>query len=116
MVADERILSAARQAIERHGWREATLERIAGEAGVSRMTLHRRGVTRGAVLAGLASLLEQEYRAALWPALTAPGNARERLQLACEGMCDVAERNLELIAALGDAPRDRIFHEEVEWP
>src|SRR5919201_6433219 len=112
MVADARILAAARQAVERHGWREATLERIAGEAGLSRMTLHRRGVTRAAVLAGLASLLEAEYRTALWPALTAPGDARERLQLACERMCDVAERNLELIAALGDQPRDAIFHEK----
>jgi AcrR family transcriptional regulator len=111
---DPRILAAARQAVERHGWRETTLERIAGEAGLSRMTLHRRGVTRAAVLAGLGSLLEDEYRAALWPALTAPGSARERLELACEGMCAVAERNLELIAALGDAPRDRIFHEPGE--
>jgi AcrR family transcriptional regulator len=108
---DPSILAAARQAVERHGWRETTLERIAGEAGLSRMTLHRRGVTRAAVLAGLGSLLEDEYRAALWPALTAPGSARERLELACAGMCDVAERNLELLAALGDAPRDRIFHE-----
>jgi AcrR family transcriptional regulator len=114
VVSDTRILSAARQAVERHGWREATLERIAGAAGLSRMTLHRRGVTRTAVLAGLANLLEEDFRSALWPALTAPGSARERLELACEGMCDVAERNLELLAALGDAPRDRIFHEEGE--
>lgn len=116
MVPDTQILAAARQAVERHGWREATLERIAGEAGLSRMTLHRRGVTRAAVLTGLASLLEEDYRGALWPALTATGSARDRLQLACEGMCAVAERNLELIAALGDAPRDRIFHEEAESP
>src|SRR5918911_1049212 len=99
MVADTRILSAARQAVERHGWRETTLERIAGEAGLSRMTLHRRGVTRSAVLAGLAAQLEHEYRHALWPALTAPGSARERLERACEGMCDVCERNLELLLA-----------------
>jgi AcrR family transcriptional regulator len=109
---DDRILTAAREAVERHGWRETTLERIAGEAGLSRMTLHRHGVTRAAVLDGLARLLEEDYRAALWPALTAAGTARERLEMACEAMCDVSERNLELIAALGDAPRDRIFHEE----
>ena len=81
MVADAQILTAARQAVERHGWRETTLERIAGEAGLSRMTLHRRGVTRAAVLDGLARVLEGEYRDALWPALTGPGSARERIEL-----------------------------------
>jgi hypothetical protein len=75
------------------------------------MTLHRRGVTRAAILDGLAAQLEAEYRAALWPALTAPASARERLQSACDGMCDVCERNLELLLALGDAPRAEIFHD-----
>jgi AcrR family transcriptional regulator len=42
---DERAVSGARRAIERHGWRRATMERIAAEAGLSRMTLHRNGVT-----------------------------------------------------------------------
>jgi len=111
MAADPRILDAARQAIERHGWREATLERIAGEAGLSRMTLHRRGVTREAVLADLARALQDEYRGALWPALTAPGTARERLEPALGALCDVCEANLELLAALGEEPRRAIFHE-----
>src|SRR4051794_9320491 len=113
MAADPRILDAARQAIERHGWREATLERIAGEAGLSRMTLHRRGVTREAVLGDLARALEDEYRGALWPALTAPGTAKERLEQALEALCDVCETNLELLVALGEGPRRRIFHEPV---
>jgi AcrR family transcriptional regulator len=108
---DARILSAARHAVERHGWRGTTLERIAGEAGLSRMTLHRRGVTRAGVLDGLARVLEAEYREAFWPALTASGTARERLELGLERMCAVCEGNLELIAALDDAPRDAIFHE-----
>jgi AcrR family transcriptional regulator len=113
---DDRILTAARQAVERHGWRQATLERIAGEAGLSRMTLHRHGVTRAAVLDSLAAQLEADYREALWPALTAPGSARERLERACEGMCDVCERNLELLLALGDAPRAEIFHDPGDGP
>ena len=49
---------------------------------MSRMTLHRRGVSREALLAALAEQLEREYREALWPALTAPGSALERLELA----------------------------------
>lgn len=111
-VADSRILPGARRAIERYGWQDATLERIAAEAGISRMTLHRRGVTRNAILDALAASVEEQYRAALWPALTAPGDARARLEQALEALCDVVEENLSLVAALGDRPRNAIFHED----
>ena len=114
MSTDPNILAAARSTIERHGWHDTTLERIAGEAGLSRMTLHRRGVTREAVLAALAEGLEAEYQAAMWPALTAPGTARERLEQALDALCDVCDRNLELFAALGEAERWGIFHEPGE--
>lgn len=112
VAADQHILAAARQAIERHGWRDATLERIADEAGLSRMTLHRRGVTREAVLDALAQAFEIEYRGALWPALTAPGNARERLEQALDALCDLCDANLELLVALGESARWGIFHDE----
>jgi AcrR family transcriptional regulator len=108
---DANILAAARSTIERHGWHDTTLERIAGEAGLSRMTLHRRGVTRAAVLAALSAGLEAEYQAAMWPALTAPGSARTRLEQALDALCDLCDRNLELFAALGEAERWGIFHE-----
>ena len=110
-VVDPRILPGARRAIELHGWQDATLERIAAEAGTSRMTLHRRGITREAILAALAASLEDQYRDALWPALTAPGTGRARLEQALEALCVVADENLALMAALGDRPRDAIFHE-----
>ncbi len=112
MSADPHILAAARQAIERHGWREATLERIAGEAGLSRMTLHRRGLTREAILTDLARALQDDYRGALWPALTAPGSARERLEQALGALCGVCDANLELLSALGQDARRAIFHEQ----
>jgi AcrR family transcriptional regulator len=114
MAADPHILAAARQAIERHGWRDATLERIADEAGLSRMTLHRRGVTREAVLESLSQAFEAEYRGAMWPALTAPGSARERLEQALAALCDMCDANLGLLAALGESARSGIFHEQVE--
>ena len=116
MAADPHILAAARQAIERHGWRDATLERIADEAGLSRMTLHRRGVTRDAVLEGLAQAFEAEYRGAMWPALTAPGSARERLEQALAALCDVCDANLGLLAALGESARWGIFHDDAAAP
>jgi AcrR family transcriptional regulator len=112
MTTDQGLLDGAHRAIERWGWREATLERIATEAGVSRMTLHRRGVTREGLLAGLSQRLEDEYRAGMWPALTAPGSGRERLEQALAGYCEAVEANLEVLAALAEADHNAIFHEE----
>ncbi len=109
---DPQLLDAAHRAIERQGWQAATLERIAEEAGVSRMTLHRRGVSRDAVLRALASRLEAEHREVMLTALAAPGNARERLGAALEAECRLAEKNLALGAALDAAGRDAIYHEE----
>lgn len=106
------MLDGARRAIERHGWEGLTLQRLADEAGVSRMTLHRRGVSRDLLLAALSEQLEREYREALWPALTAPGSALERLELALASLCEVVDTNLELLDALGHAERDVVFHEQ----
>ena len=109
---EDAVLDGARRAFERHGWEAATLDRIAAEAGVSRMTLHRRGVTRAGLLAALAEQLEQEHRDAMYAGLSAPGNARERLQLALEGECAVAEANLALMEALSSGARAAVFHEQ----
>jgi AcrR family transcriptional regulator len=111
-VLDEELLEGAHRAIERWGWQQATLERIATEAGVSRMTLHRRGVTRDGLLGALSERLEEAYRSAMWPALTARGSGRERLEQALAGYCDAVEANLELLAALAEADHNAIFHEE----
>jgi AcrR family transcriptional regulator len=105
------LVAGARAVLEEHGWRGATMERIARAAGISRMTLHRRGVTRDVVLGALTRRLEEDYRQALWPALTGPGSARERLEQALHGECAVAEDNLALLGALEDAERDAVFHD-----
>jgi AcrR family transcriptional regulator len=111
MVVDDALLTGAHRAIERWGYGQATMERIAAEAGVSRMTLHRRGVTRDGLLGALAERLEDEYRAGMWPAMTARGTGRERLEQALAGYCDAVEANLEVLAALAEADHDAIFHE-----
>jgi AcrR family transcriptional regulator len=112
MVVDDALLTGAHRAIERWGYGQATMERIAAEAGVSRMTLHRRGITREALLTALAARLEDEYREAMWPALTARGSGRERLEQALAGYCDAVEANLEVLAALAEADHNAIFHED----
>lgn len=109
---DERLVTGARDVLAERGWPEATLERIATAAGVSRMTLHRHGVGRGDVLGLLAARLEADYRAALWPALTGPGTGRERLERALAAECAIAEENLALLAALGEAEHAAIYHAE----
>jgi AcrR family transcriptional regulator len=105
------LVAGARAVLDEHGWSGATMERIARASGISRMTLHRRGVTREVVLRALAQHLEERYRQALWPPLTAPGSARERLELALAAQCAVAEENLEVLGALEEADRDAVFHE-----
>lgn len=105
------LLDAAARAFERYGYEGASLERIAAEAGTSRMTLHRRGVSKEGLLAQLAERATEAYRTALWPALTATGNGRDRLEQALAALCDSAEQNLTLLVTLGSR-RDRVFHDE----
>jgi AcrR family transcriptional regulator len=76
------------------------------------MTLHRRGVTRDGLLGALSERLEDSYRAGMWPALTATGSGRERLEQALAGYCEAVEANLELVTALAEADHNAIFHEE----
>ena len=99
---DDALLAAGRRAVERHGVARATLERIAEEAGLSRVTLYRRGITREAVLSALADGILDDNRRALWPALTARGTGAERLGRALAAICDVAEDNLGVLLALGE--------------
>jgi AcrR family transcriptional regulator len=110
-LSDEALLDAAAEAIGRYGLAGATLERIAAAAGVSRVTLHRRGVDRAALVGGLAARAEGEFREALWPALTASGTGAERLERALRAMCAVADHHTALLLGMGGAATDAVFHE-----
>jgi AcrR family transcriptional regulator len=105
------IVDAARHVLARDGLAAATLERISAAAGVSRMTLHRRGVTKQDILRAVAERFESEHRAAMWQALVAKGTARERLRRALELQCELTERNLATLEALSAPVRDAIFHD-----
>ncbi len=105
------IVDAARHVLAQDGLAAATLERISAAAGVSRMTLHRHGVSKPDILRALASEFENEHRDAMFKALVAPGTARERLELALELQCELADRNLATLEALSSAARADIFHE-----
>lgn len=109
---DDRVLDAAAAAIRRYGLAGATLERVAEQAGLSRVTLHRRGVDRAALVAGLTARAETEFREALWPALTSPGSGAERLERALRAVCSVAERHMGLLLGVGRTGVDAAFHEQ----
>jgi AcrR family transcriptional regulator len=99
-VDHEQILAGARRALAIHGPHGTTLEDIAEQAGISRVTLYRRGATRESILSELADRAAEEYRRALWPALTSHGEPTERLEEALNALTEVAEANLPLLIAI----------------
>jgi AcrR family transcriptional regulator len=107
------LLEAARRAFAAHGYAGATLERIAEEAGLSRVTLHRRGVSKDGLLAELVARATDDYRRALWPALTGEGTGAQRLAEALRAVCDSAEEHMALLVAVR-AQSDAIFHRDEE--
>ena len=107
---DGRLLAAAMAVVSEHGLTGLTLARLAEELSGSRMTRHRRGVTRDGVSGRLALLAVEEYQQAVWPALTAPGDAAERLSLALHATCAVADRHAKLLVGLF-ADDGGIFHD-----
>jgi hypothetical protein len=69
------------------------------------VTAWRQGASRERLVAGLLSRLDADYRDSIWTALTAPGSARERLELALRALWDVADRHLPALMA-----SDNVLH------
>jgi len=108
---ERRVIEGARRAIAVGGWQSATLTRIAEEAGISRMTLHRRALGREEIFALLARDYEEAFRAALWPSVTSRGTGAERLEAMLVAVCEVTEDHLSFLAALDEEADRRFFHE-----
>lgn len=105
------VVEAARHVLARDGLAAATLERISAAAGVSRMTLHRRGLSKADILRAIGQRLEHDYREAMWPAIVSRGSGGERLGRALELLCTVTEENHAALAALSSSARDEIYHD-----
>ena len=103
------VIDAAHALVGRSGLSALTIERLAEAAGTSRMTLHRRGVSRGRVVEALVLRAGEAYVAALWPALTSPGTGADRLTDALVAICATADDHLALLAGLF-AESDSPFH------
>jgi AcrR family transcriptional regulator len=97
---DPQILDAARAAVSKYGYAGLSLERIAAEAGLSRVTLHRRGFSTDEIFDELVERGMTEQREALWPVLAAEGSGAERLRLALETIVGRCEKDLDLLLAI----------------
>lgn len=97
---DPLILDAAREAVVKYGYAGLSLERIAAEAGLSRVTLHRRGFTTDEIFDQLVERGMTEQREALWPVLAAEGSGAERLRLALVAIIGRCEEDLDLLLAI----------------
>jgi AcrR family transcriptional regulator len=102
---DSEVLAATVAVLAEGGWDRLSLERVAEEAGISRVTLWRQGITRDTLIQALLVALGADYRDAMWEVLTGAGTARERLEQALDALCRVAERHLDLLLA-----SDTAFH------
>jgi AcrR family transcriptional regulator len=100
---DPAILDATVAVLAEGGWDRLSLERVAGQAGVSRVTLWRQRITRDGLVDALLARLSADYRDAMWPVLTASGTGRERLESSLGALCGVADRHLDLLSAADDA-------------
>lgn len=114
-VLDDAVLRAAAQVIAAHGWHDFTLERVAEAAGMSRVTLYRRGLTKEVLVGALIVGAAQAWQAALWPALTGRGSAAQRLDAALRACCEVVEEHLAVLSGLSSAP-DPVFHLDEPTP
>ena len=70
------VLAAARRLAGRQALAGASMDDIAREAGITRVTLYRRGETRQAIVAALREELVREERDLLFPILTADGDGQ----------------------------------------
>jgi AcrR family transcriptional regulator len=98
------LLDAVSRILERDGLRGLNLSAIAAEAGVSRVTLHRRGAQLDDYLVAVLGRASDDLRASLWPALTGPGDALTRLRAGLEALCAVFDRHAGVLKAVYGQP------------
>jgi AcrR family transcriptional regulator len=102
-VVDDALVDATDAVLMEHGLQGVTLERVAARAGVSRVTLWRRGVTTEALVTGLLQRLADDYQAEFWPILDSAGKGLERLSECIQALFAVADRHLDLLAISDEA-------------
>ncbi len=108
-VTDQTLIDATAAVVTRWGLSNVTLDRVAVEAGMSRATIYRRGVSREDLIAALTLEASDTYNRSMLPALSASGTARDRLELALRALCAAADDHLHLLAGMFLA-HGEVFH------
>lgn len=104
-------LEAVARILDRDGLGGLSISSIAQEAGVSRVTLHRRGHSIEDYVVSLMGRVNDELRAELWPVMTNSGLAADRLRQALESLCHTAEHRSGVMRALYGVPGRPISEE-----
>ena len=103
---DGTVLDAVARILDRHGVAGLNISAIAAEAGLSRVTLHRRGAGLDDYLVAVLGRVSDDLRSSLWPAMTGAGPAAERFAAALRTLCEVCERHAGVMSAMfGHRPR-----------
>ncbi|MBO0684777.1 MAG: TetR/AcrR family transcriptional regulator [Candidatus Dormibacteraeota bacterium] len=100
-VPDEWLAAAAR-VLGEGGLAGFTVDRVAREAGVSRVTFHRRGIRRRDLIEGLLAGAALDLRSSMLPVLASRESSPARLRRAFEVLCEVSERHDAVLAAVYD--------------
>jgi AcrR family transcriptional regulator len=100
---DDRLLDATVAVLAEHGPAGLTLERVAEQAGRSRVTLWRQQVTQESLVDGLLARLTRDFRDAMWPALAEAGTGVDRMRTALDALCRVADAHRHLLGVADDA-------------
>jgi AcrR family transcriptional regulator len=106
------VLAAVKRLAARGELSGASMADIAEEAGITRVTLYRRGETRPAIIAALRDELLREERELVLPLLAGDGDAGTRLTRVLEGVCATTEAHADLLAGLDNATLNAIWHDE----
>ena len=110
-MSDMTLIDAAFEVIASHGIDGVTVDRLAEASGISRATLYRRGISIDELTAAAIDKATEQYREALWPALTGPGDAASRLEAALRALCESADQHLALLISLYPHPHSP-FHQQ----
>ena len=102
------LVDAAAEVLDVAGVGGLTISAIAEAAGVSRVTLHRRGASVDDYVVAVLARASDDLRASLWPILTSSAPAAERLDAALMELCSTCERHSGVMTAMFGLPARKL--------
>ena len=103
-VLDPALVDAAAAVLDEGGIHALTLTEIAARAGVSRVTVHRRGAGLDEYIVAVLARASDDLRRSLWPVMTSQGRAIDRLASALSILSQVCERHSGIMVAMFGVP------------